>query len=738
MTGPVDCFLHVGPSAVEVQRLLSCGLRIGQVKQVHYDVLRAFPPQHSYPKAGIEAFCFPRGPSVANNAQAAQTAPSVHSFVLTEDTGVRVHACCLTFSLPLGQLASYAGLSDPLGGTQRRPEAELEDIRDCAWLSNDFSDFAEEHGHVHTLELLRSAQALLRAKLEPLEVQPKLKRLFVTYIAVGCSSPVSLSDSARSQIGCELCFEHLETICSETTQLLLPLIPGFKAARDSSHILVPQAFVLLSQWPFWRTLEKCLNALADILDEEAKSSSSAGPLQHSTAHCNTPLSRWIAHLVREIPLPPQGRTSVRFTLGNRSIEFSRPPLNQLPLLDIDLTQLFRLLSVNNVLTLLSAALSEQRILFVSTDYHVLGLAAESLNALLFPLKWRYVYIPVLPSSMLDYLSAPMPFIIGIHKEHLPRKREQLDELVVVMADEDTIYLPADPPLPVLPSSEYATLHKRVSSKLQQLEVGKLDVEQTSRGIRVIFVHFFVSLLHEYRRHITGWSRSDRLFDSEGFIEQHPWSSPSDRTFLDAFLSTQVFSSFIEDHVRPSRNAFEVMFFDECVDSTVPGQQVFKSSRLQTKEVGMLPQSAFFLDTSQRPDCPHWVPPPQDCSAPTESEAPHGRTKADVIYAIQWTEQDVRDLATAPLLRTKTIHHDHDSLLQQQDRLGDVLESLVINYFAQRRAFSIRIETAQLRASHDLRLLKSLNQLLQVPMPSYSTQYSAQRLAMSAQHVRRWS
>ena len=716
----MDCFLHVGPSAVEVQRLLSCGLRIGQSKQVSYDVLCAFPAQHSYPKAGIEAFCFPRGHHVANT-QAAQAAPSVHSFVLTEDTGLRVHASCLTFSLPLGQLASYAGLNDPLGGTMRQPEADLEDIRQCPWLAADFSDFAEAHGHVHTLELLRSAQTLLRARCEPLEMQPKLAQLFQAYIAVGCSSPVPLSDSARSQIGCELQGEHLELICTEASQLLSQLIPGFKAARDSAGILVPQAFVLLSHWPFWRTLEKCLYALAAIVDEEVKSSSPTGP----------PLARWIAHLVREIPLPPQGRTSVRFKLGRRHLELSRPPLNQLPLLDIDLIAFFRLLSINNVLALLSAALSEQRILFVSTDYHALGLAAESLNALLFPLKWRYVYIPVLPSSMLDYLSAPMPFIIGIHKEHLPRKREQLDGVVLVMVDDDAVLLPngTDQPLPVLPPSEYATLHKRLSSKLAQVEAGKLDAEQASRGIRVIFIHFFVSLLHEYRRHITGWSRSDRLFDSAGFLEQHPWSSgplysAADRTFLDAFLSTQVFASFIEDHVRPSRNAFEVILFEECVDSTVPGQQVFKSSLLQMKEVGMLPQSPFFLDTSQRPDYPHTVPPPpQVCVTPTDGKGPQGRTKADIIYSVQWTENDLHDLPMAPLLQTKTMHHDHDSLLQQQQRLGDVLESLVINFFSQRRAFSTRVETALLRASHDLRLLKSLNQLLQVSPLSQTVSFA---------------
>ena len=34
--------------------------------------------------------------------------------------------------------------------------------------------------------------------------------------------------------------------------------------------------------------------------------------------------------------------------------------------------------------------------------------------LVFPFYWHYVYIPVMPASLMGYLQAPMPFIVGVH------------------------------------------------------------------------------------------------------------------------------------------------------------------------------------------------------------------------------------------------------------------------------------------------------------------------------------
>ena len=44
------------------------------------------------------------------------------------------------------------------------------------------------------------------------------------------------------------------------------------------------------------------------------------------------------------------------------------------------------------------------------------LIAEALTTLFFPLSWEHVYVPVLPPSLLHYLDAPVPFIMGLYYE----------------------------------------------------------------------------------------------------------------------------------------------------------------------------------------------------------------------------------------------------------------------------------------------------------------------------------
>ena len=35
--------------------------------------------------------------------------------------------------------------------------------------------------------------------------------------------------------------------------------------------------------------------------------------------------------------------------------------------------------------------------------------------LLYPIWWQHVFIPILPSKLIDYVAAPMPLLIGLHR-----------------------------------------------------------------------------------------------------------------------------------------------------------------------------------------------------------------------------------------------------------------------------------------------------------------------------------
>ena len=88
-----------------------------------------------------------------------------------------------------------------------------------------------------------------------------------------------------------------------------------------------------------------------------------------------------------------------------------------------MSYLFTVLDIPTILRLFECITLEKKIVMFSQSYSALTPIWECLRSLLFPFEWPYVYIPVLPTSLGHVLSAPMPFLLGLH-------RTFLDEIIV--------------------------------------------------------------------------------------------------------------------------------------------------------------------------------------------------------------------------------------------------------------------------------------------------------------------
>lgn len=77
--------------------------------------------------------------------------------------------------------------------------------------------------------------------------------------------------------------------------------------------------------------------------------------------------------------------------------------------------ILRTLGPSSTLRVLSALLSERRIIFTACNISKLCSNVHAAHSLLSPatLSWQHIFIPVLPSSLLNYVCAPMPYIIGL-------------------------------------------------------------------------------------------------------------------------------------------------------------------------------------------------------------------------------------------------------------------------------------------------------------------------------------
>ena len=87
--------------------------------------------------------------------------------------------------------------------------------------------------------------------------------------------------------------------------------------------------------------------------------------------------------------------------------------------DAPILPLIRTVGIAHTIRILSALLAERRIIFVSSNTSKLTTCMNSLLSILAQgcLSWQHIYIPILPPTLLNYLAAPMPYLIGLQQEY---------------------------------------------------------------------------------------------------------------------------------------------------------------------------------------------------------------------------------------------------------------------------------------------------------------------------------
>ncbi|XP_062917932.1 DENN domain-containing protein 5A isoform X2 [Mobula hypostoma] len=207
---------------------------------------------------------------------------------------------------------------------------------------------------------------------------------------------------------------------------------SYDISKDTLY--VSKCICLITPLPFMHACKKVLEQLY-----QAVTSLQPPPL---------PLESYVYNILYEVPLPPAGR-SLKFLGVYGSIVCQRPSANELPLFDFPINEMFELLGLENVLQLFTCALLEMQILLYSQHYQRLMTVAESITAILFPCQWQHVYVPILPASLLHFLDAPVPYLMGLHsngqddrsKLELPQEAN----LCFVDIDNHFIELPEDLP-----------------------------------------------------------------------------------------------------------------------------------------------------------------------------------------------------------------------------------------------------------------------------------------------------
>ena len=97
--------------------------------------------------------------------------------------------------------------------------------------------------------------------------------------------------------------------------------------------------------------------------------------------------------------------------------------------------LLEALGVEKFLLILSAVLCERRIIFIADETSTLLTSVLALGAMLHPFQWQHVFIPLVPSKLLSYTAAKIPYIMGVRRYlYQQLLREPLDDVILVDID----------------------------------------------------------------------------------------------------------------------------------------------------------------------------------------------------------------------------------------------------------------------------------------------------------------
>ncbi|XP_037681848.1 DENN domain-containing protein 4B isoform X6 [Choloepus didactylus] len=346
-----------------------------------------------------------------------------------------------------------------------------------------------------------------------------------------------------------------------------------------------RAIAVLSRWPAFPAFRAFLTFLYRY--------SVSGPHR-------LPLEAHISHFIHNVPFPSPQRPRILVQMSPYdNLLLCQPVSSPLPLSGASFLQLLQSLGPELAVTLLLAVLTEHKLLVHSLRPDLLTSVCEALVSMTFPLHWQCPYIPLCPLVLADVLSAPVPFIVGIHSSYFDLHNPPTD-VICVDLDTNALFQTEEKKSlspRTLPRRPYKVLLTTLTNLYQQLDQTYTGPEEEAsleflltdyeavcgrrarleREVQGAFLRFMACLLKGYRDFLRPLTQApsegsrdvDNLFFLQGFLKSRERSS---HKLYSQLLHTQMFSQFIEECSFGSARHAALEFFDSCVDKVHPEQE----------------------------------------------------------------------------------------------------------------------------------------------------------------------
>ena len=357
---------------------------------------------------------------------------------------------------------------------------------------------------------------------------------------------------------------------------------GFK-----DFVYIPYCLCLISKYPYITEMEKCLQSIYYLMVNQIDDK-------------KIELNKILMFLIHSIPIPLNRNSKLKFYIPyyNNGIELTCPKLNDINIINMNVSVLFKWFTLDNIIIILRLILFEKKLLFVDDNYERLSNVIDIFISLIYPLKWIHTYIPIMSEEMINYIETFLPFVNGVHNSLLPLIKKLIKENACESennsssstssnenSDEDAfflIYITENriglslefknnfkkvkhyireniPELPQILEKELYSKLKKIKKEINiflnpnahntdymklntNINSKKKDLSKFDLKLKNSFIEFFAEMFKGFYKYLALLDNNDVVFNKKLFINEKPFL---DKKFYEEFIDTQIFQQFIQ-------------------------------------------------------------------------------------------------------------------------------------------------------------------------------------------------
>ena len=351
-------------------------------------------------------------------------------------------------------------------------------------------------------------------------------------------------------------------------------ISVFSKFSDSSFqkikykkLYIPKCICLISLYPF-------INEMIKIGKNIYKYS--------TISKVQIPLEKIIYNLIIEVPSPPRGIYSIEYNLLNEKIILTQNLVNQLPTLNIDFGKLFSIFTFSQVLEIFKHLMLNNRVVFFSSNIKLLSPIILSSLSLLYPFKFPYSVVSILPKDTYNILDNITSFVFGINEKYKisffkENDIETKETFLIVDIDNKNLDIIGNNNIPDLPLKYKNKIIEKFTSYNELIhQNAKINVQESldnfTFNVRNLFYDFQISIMKNYYKFL-----NEKIY-SQKDSSKHPLDSAfkkkeflnsvrnEDLNFYENFIKTQMFCDFIFKRMTPNEKSekLDILLFEEKI------------------------------------------------------------------------------------------------------------------------------------------------------------------------------